>query len=145
MRPLPPKPPPVARQGTLPFLRSSQGRAVHAPEAAVQANIVRELRKIGYEVLETSEHRKRERCPKCGASIVSNAGRGCDKGIPDLLVTHESWPEGSWAGLEIKGHSTQISPEQRDLYNRFRVFIVYSLSQALDALARVEFFLFPEP
>lgn len=73
--------------------------------------------------------RNRRRCYRCGA--YSNAGDGCDRGIPDLLV---SLGDGRWLGLEVKGPKTRLSPEQRSLAADGRIRIVRSVEDALAAV-----------
>lgn len=127
-------------QHKLPHLQPGrQSRAIHPSEAVVQSHIKGALRSRGYIVLETSEHRKREHCPKCGNSFASHNGRGCDKGIPDLLVTsgprcRHQWPVGVWVGIEVKGHKTPLSPEQEYLLKLGAIYVVRSVDEAVDAI-----------
>lgn len=96
-------------------------------EADVQAQIVDALRYMGHIVLVTS--RQRHRCRKCGA--WGSGGDGCDKGIPDLLV---SLDDARWLGMEVKGPRTRVSPEQRSLAADGRIRIVRSVEDALAAV-----------
>jgi hypothetical protein len=110
-------------------------RSTPRSEAAVQAAIVEDLRQCGYEVLETSERRKRERCPHCREYFIPRKGRGTTPGVPDLLVTRETFAPGWFIGIEVKGPRTAIRPAQRDLARRRRIFIVRSVPEALRAVA----------
>lgn len=98
-----------------------------ATEAAAQKLIVAVLRLHGLTVLETS--RRRKRCP-CGRWPAG--GDGCDRGVPDLLV----WLPGrdAWLGLEVKTHSTRLSPEQRALAAAGLIVIVRTPEEALAAV-----------
>lgn len=96
-------------------------------EEAVQRTIVEALRILGYVVLVTS--RRRHRCRVCGA--FSSGGDGCDRGIPDLLV---SLDDARWLGMEVKGPRTRVSPEQRSLAADGRIRIVRSVEDALAAV-----------
>jgi hypothetical protein len=116
--------------------RRGRSRLQHPEcEADVQAAIVEELRRLDYEVIETSERRKREQCPHCGEWFTPRKGRGTTPGVPDLLVTWEDFPSGWFIGLEVKGPRTTIRPAQRDLARRRRIFIVRSVPEALQTLA----------
>jgi hypothetical protein len=113
-----------------------QTRRVRQLESQVQEQIERALRSRGYWVLSTSEHRKRQACPNCNHRFTPTGGRGCDKGVPDLLVTSGrsrpiQWPPGVWLGLECKGPTTPLSPEQKLLHAERRIFIVRSVETAL--------------
>ena len=107
-------------------------------EDAVQSHIIGALRNEGYTVLETSEHRKAERCPHCEKWMRSKVGRGSSKGVPDLLVTKDTWPQYAAALLEVKGPQTRLSPEQKVLEKTGRIAIVRSLSDAHGVLAKLE-------
>jgi len=98
-------------------------------EACIQGAIIQALRLLGYTVLMTS--RNRRRCYRCGA--YSNAGDGCDRGIPDLLV---SLGDGRWLGLEVKGPKTRLSTEQTILATDRRIIVVRSVEDALQAVSQ---------
>lgn len=102
-------------------------RSITPSEDDVQATIVEALRLLGYVVLVTS--RRRKRCRVCGA--FSSGGDGCDRGIPDLLV---SLDDARWLGMEVKGPRTRVSPEQRSLAADGRIRIVRSVEDALAAV-----------
>lgn len=102
-------------------------RALRQIEDGIQSAIVEALRWRGYEVLVTS--RRRKRCHSCGA--YSTAGDGCDRGIPDLLV---SLGDGRWLGLEVKGPTTRLSPEQRRLHADGRIRVVRSVEDAVNSV-----------
>ena len=111
-------------QPKLPLQPGIQKRAVKRSEDEVQNSVVLRLRALGFEVLSTSEHRRRESCPRCGTRFFPKQGRGCDKGVPDLLITHPDYPAATWLGLEVKGSGTPLSLEQKDLRDRKRILVV---------------------
>lgn len=92
-------------------------------ESELQASIVSGLRLIGYTVLSTSAR-------------VSRGIRGVTKGLPDLLVTHTSWPTGTWLGLEVKLPKGAIKPEQKALLEAGRIVVVRSWEDAFQAVKR---------
>lgn len=125
---------PVNRQGKL---FDPGRRFVRLPEREdqVQDCIVQGLRLRGYTVLVTSERRRGERCAACGHWQRPRLGRGTTPGIPDLLVSHPSWPPGMWLGIECKGTQTRLSPAQQELADAGRIIIARSWE---DAWAAVE-------
>lgn len=104
-------------------------------EDSLQRSIIDALEKLGYTVLTAS--RRVRKCQHCGE--YPGGGKGGDrasKGIPDLLVSHHSWPDGTWLGLEIKKHGKirWSSAEQRVLAEqRFNV-VVQSIEAAIFAV-----------
>lgn len=106
-------------------------------EDDVQQEIMVALRVRGYIVLQTSEHRRRVQCPHCDGWFTPKTGRGCDKGVPDLLIARDDWLAGVWLGLEVKGGNTKVSDEQKDLAARGRIFIVKSLAAAQVAISGI--------
>ena len=98
-------------------------------EADVQACITDALAMLGYVVLVTSRRRKRVYCPQCGASGYQAGGDGCTPGLPDLLVWVPAWR--AWLGLEVKGPTTRVSPEQHKLQRAGMIHIVRSVDDAL--------------
>lgn len=125
-------------QPKLPHLQPGrQSRKPKVAEDVIQKQVMYHLRLDGYIVLSTSEHRKREACPHCRKSLVSSAGRGCDKGVPDLLVRDPDWPDGIWAGIEMKGSHTAISPEQKTLRDEGAIYICRSKDEVYEALQRI--------
>lgn len=136
----------MQRQHTLPFHRRSKGQAVTIKEAVIQSHIEGTLRSLGYIVLSTSEHRKAEPCPHCFQWMTPKQGRGCDKGVPDLLVTSGprrkvQYPAGVWIGLEVKGPKTPLSAEQKILKEADCIFVVRSVDEALEVVAEAEEYL----
>lgn len=103
-------------------------------EDEIQRDIINALRLLGYIVLETSEHRRVEQCPKCKERMTSTQGRGCTPGVPDLLVSHLDFPPLCLLGLEVKGPKTPITSAQSNLARLHRIIIVYSVQEALDAV-----------
>jgi hypothetical protein len=94
-------------------------------ERAVVAVIAEGLTLLGFTVRRVGQHR---------ADLA-----GQDGGIPDLIVTHPTWPEGVWLGLECKGTHTRLSPAQRDLHAAGRIVIVRSWEEALAAVKSVRY------
>lgn len=125
-------------QPKLPKLdRGPQRRRIPEKESEVQECVRTGLRHMGYVVLSTSERRRGVSCPKCRQWFTPTGGTGADKGVPDLLVTHDRW-RGRWLGLEIKGTTGRLSPEQRALYKRGLIWVVRSWEDALRAVREVE-------
>ncbi len=79
-----------------------------ATEAQIQRAIIELLELAGFVVWSTS--RVRRRCPECKAFVPG--GDGVDRGLPDIVFTHPSMPR-LLGGIEVKGPTTTISPEQR--------------------------------
>jgi hypothetical protein len=94
-------------------------------EEQLQQTIVQALRLAGFVVLSTSRRRKRCRCCGCWPA----GGDGVDRGLPDLLV----WvpDRGAWVGVEVKGPTTKVAPEQRALAETGKVVLVRSPEEAL--------------
>lgn len=121
-------PAPQASEPTLAVLPGRHTRKVIIREEPAQEKVVNALRFDGYIVLVTSKHRKRTCCrPKeggCGRWFFPNEGDGCDKAVPDLIVTHLSWPTGMMFGLECKGTDTKVSEEQERLAAQGRIRVL---------------------
>ena len=79
-------------------------------EEQVQRSVIDGLTALGYAVLQTTVR-------------GVHKGYGSSKGVPDLLVTRNCWPEGLWLGIEIKGPKTALSAEQKQLLEAGRIFI----------------------
>lgn len=60
----------------------------------------------------------------------------CDKGVPDLIVTHDSWPGSMWIGLEVKTPIGRLSKEQTELHEAGRITVVRSLDDAEEAVCK---------
>lgn len=75
-------------------------------------------------------------CQTCGKPLTS--GYGASKGVPDLIVTHETYPRFVFVGLELKGTNTKISDEQQVLATCGRIAIVRSFEEAMRAVALAE-------
>lgn len=126
------------RQLKLKIQPGRQSIALRETEAGLQAAIVQALTLTGHVVLETSEHRRGQTCPRCGQWQVLAGGRGTSKGVPDLLVTDEDWPVGVWVGLEVKTRDGRVSPAQQALSDRGRIVVVRSVEEALVAVGKAE-------
>ncbi len=105
-------------------------------EEDVQAGIVAGLTALRYTVLQTSRRNHVHRCPKCSENFRDHRGDGASKGVPDLVVSHPAWPEGTWLGLEVKGPQTRVSPEQKSLADAGRIRVVRSIAEALEFVKR---------
>ena len=98
-------------------------------EEQVQRSIQNSLHLRGYLVLSTV-HRYRK-----GQQA---AGYGASKGVPDLLVrVPRAFGEALWLGLEVKGPSTRLSPEQQALEDAGAIVVVRSPEDAHEAVERV--------
>ena len=142
-------------QGVLGY--RSQGKTENAQketEAGRQERAIHLLQIMGYEVLETSEHRKKIMCGRtdsrgllvpnsgCGKWFMPTGGRGVDYGIPDLLVRHLSrYPPYIWIGIEMKGDATPITPQQAYYIARMAYGVAYSAEEALAKVLYAEAFL----
>lgn len=107
-------------------------------EGDVQASVVEALKTFGFLVLETSERRRATRCPHCTQMFTPSEGRGTTPGVPDLLVTHASFPRYLLAGLEIKGPRTAVSPAQRHLEETGRIVVIRSAEAALQVMREIQ-------
>lgn len=96
-------------------------------ESEISGAIKTGLKAMGYVVLST-------------ASYHSKIGRktGISVGVPDLLVSHDNWPNGSWLGLEIKNAKGILGPEQEALEKAGRIVIARSWDDAIAAVRRFE-------
>lgn len=103
--------------------------AVRLTEAQVSATIQDGLRKMGYRVFSTTV---RGFYGKPGGQ-----GYGVDKGVPDLLVGHDSWGA-VLMPLEVKGPKTPLSPEQTDLRLRGMLYVARSWDDAIESVDHFE-------
>lgn len=110
--------------------RQRRSAPVYKTEGDLQAAIVRRLRAGGHVVLSTSRHRRGVVCARCGAWTMPQGGDGADRGVPDLLVHADG---ARWIGIEVKGHRTEVSPEQAALAEAGRIVIVRSVEEAVGA------------
>ncbi len=130
-----------------------QPSAPYTSEEQVQRTIIEGMQWMpGVTVLQTSHRASSTRtctkcrtkntiqqaCVACGSFLPSGHGYGATKGVPDLLVTRDSWPVGFWVGLEVKGPKTPLSPEQAALLEKGRIYVVRSWEDAAAALARAQ-------
>ncbi len=103
----------------------------------MQQAICNTLQTFGFMVLSTSEHRSSERCPHCTRIFTPSSGRGTTPGVPDLIVTHPQFPRYLFAGLEVKGPRTVVSPAQLHLEQAGRIRVIRSAEEALQAMKEV--------
>jgi hypothetical protein len=114
-------------QGTFdPSPRKPQGR----PEEEIQAAAIRLLELSGYLVMQTTNRPKSVRC-SCGEMVPPNRHYGATMGVPDLLVTRETWPAGVFLGIELKLSTGSVQPEQALLAALRRIEIARSPEQTL--------------
>ena len=100
-----------------------------ATEAEIQQAIVEGLEAHRFIVLTTS--RPRFKCPGCGT--VRHGGDAVSKGLPDVMFTHEAWPLGVWAGIEVKKNAgAQVREEQGALQARGRILVTWEPEEAWD-------------
>ena len=85
-------------------------------EAMVQDAIVEALKAHGCTVLQTNLAKGR---------VIA------DKGVPDLIITHDGWPENAWLGMEVKKPGGKATPEQAALAARKRIVIVDNVFDAV--------------
>lgn len=95
-------------------------------ESALQSDIRKALQTLGYS------------CRATSAPFRQKRGRNWqqDKGMPDLFVTHKSWGEGVWKGLEVKTGKGTLKPEQQELLEAGRIIVVRSVDEAIAAVIR---------
>lgn len=102
-------------------------RKLVATEAEIQAGIVEFLRLAGCTVLQTS---KRGQANSRGGYTTL-----ADKSVPDLLVSHSSWPYGMALMMEVKRPGGEwSSPEQKALWEAGRTCRVESVEDAAMAV-----------
>ena len=101
-------------------------------EEEVQASIIDGLTLMRFTVLQASRRRFLIECPRCGHRFRPKGGDGADKGVPDLIITSEAWPQLVWLGLEVKGTETKVSPEQQSLAERGHIAVVRSWDEAVE-------------
>jgi hypothetical protein len=127
-------------------------------EKGIQAAIVQMLTLRGYEVLETSEHRRRILCGRfdergmvmegsgCGRWLMPTGGRGVDYGIPDMFIRHYGrYPPFVQIGCEVKAVDTPYQPEQAYLIARLGYFAAYSPEECWERLMLAERYLLADP
>jgi hypothetical protein len=100
-------------------------------EEEVQAQAIADLRRAGWIVLQTSVRYFAQCCRECGSWFRPEGGTGQTAGIPDLLVSHETWPLGVWLGVEMKNAGGELSPEQDLLRLLGRIVIARSRTEVL--------------
>jgi hypothetical protein len=128
---------PQRRLGIMP--RERQQVVLQERESGVSQRIEDRFRLHGYEVLVTSEHRRKIECPKCKAWFTPSTGSGVDKGVPDQLVRDpRRYPPYLWIGVEVKGPKTPISDEQKIFGARLGYVIARSDDEAWDSVMWAE-------
>lgn len=117
-------------------MREAQAKTPRLPrlrERDLQQHIRAALTHVGYSSLETGVPKRKTACPKCRHPFTPTGGNN-SRGVPDLLVWRDGWPEGVLLGLEVKGQDTAVSDAQKALAASCRVVIVRSIRDALLAL-----------
>ena len=107
---------------------------MNIPEWSVQQTIEEGLTWLGYLVLHTQHQYRMQTCPRCQYEFRPTGGYGADKGIPDLLLHHPSWPDGQLMGMEVKGSKTPLSKEQKILLAQRAIVVCRSWEDAKAAL-----------
>jgi hypothetical protein len=117
-------------------------------EAGVSRRIEDRFAVRGYEVMVTSEQRKKVECALykggqrtggCGLWFFPHDGSGVDKGIPDIFVRDpRRYPPYVWIGIEVKGPTTPISDEQRAYGARLGYVIARGDEEAWNAVMWAE-------
>jgi hypothetical protein len=94
-------------------------------EEDVLAAIREGLALLGFVVLSTTVRRVRH-------------GYGASPGVPDLLISRDTWPSGCFLGIEVKGTKTRLSAAQQRLQAAGRLYICRSWEDALAAVRAFE-------
>jgi hypothetical protein len=94
-------------------------------ESDIERAIHEELNIRGFTCLHTSSHIRGK---------PASYATGVDKGVPDLIVTHRSWPIGVWLGVEVKTVTGRLRPEQLNLLNEGRIIVAREPQSAVDAV-----------
>jgi hypothetical protein len=108
--------------------------ALRASEEQIQACIIQGLELLGYLVLATPHRYKLQTCPRCAQRFRPTGGYGSSRGVPDILISHRTWPAGCWLGLEVKAGRTAVSIEQQQLADAGRIILVRSWEEACAAV-----------
>jgi hypothetical protein len=99
-------------------------------EEDVQAQAVALLGRAGFVVLQTSVRYHAQKCLECGAWARPTGGTGTTPGVPDLLVSHETWPLGLWLGTEMKDGDGGLTAAQELLQALGRIVVARSADEA---------------
>lgn len=120
-------------------------------EDQVQADVVRDLPRLGYKVLEVGKWRRKVQCPcGCGHWFYPTGGNST-VGTPDTFISHPSWQAhfgvGIFQGIELKAPGGEgllgkvaagsVKPEQKELARLGFTSIAYSLDEVLALLERI--------
>ena len=105
-------------------------------EEDVQAKAILALSRTGFIVLQTSVRYHAQQCRECGTWARPTGGTGTTPGVPDLLVSHEEWPEGLWLGVEMKDSDGGLQLEQKLLLAQARIVVARAAEAALQAAHR---------
>lgn len=104
----------------------------YATEKQFQQAVVNFLRFHGYSVFVLGFYRTKVKCPFCNHFFHSSGSYGNARGAPDLIVSHDQFPQGVWVGVELKrpGAKLRLTAEQKRLYEKNRIFLVASWEDA---------------
>ena len=118
-------------------------------EEMVQAQIIEGLRAHRLTVLQTTVRGKQslwcpdcrerfstQKCPRCHRHV--GMPKGTTPGVPDLIVSRETWPVGVWLGIEVKGPATRVSAEQQALAAAGRIVVARSFEDAIGAVRELD-------
>jgi hypothetical protein len=126
--------------------RRQPSRALLVKESEAQSSIVELLERMACTVLVTNGRYLQAANP--------NHHLQATPGVPDLLVTRDTWPTGCWLGLEVKAPEIRsgdtvlqkagaVRPEQQALADRGRIVIVHDAAEAYKALLAMDAELIP--
>jgi hypothetical protein len=102
-------------------------------EKTLQQMVVKELERLGWQVLVTNAGIRKE------AAAGLKKGKGAvfaTPGIPDLFVRTltRKWPIAAWIGIELKTATGKLSPAQQRLHDGGGSLVCRSLDDVLTAL-----------
>ena len=107
-------------------------------EETIQQATIHALRAKGYRVEQTSHRVKLTCCPKCHTKFHPSGAYGATKGISDLLIRNDRWPDLFWIQIEMKGPKTPLSPEQKEKRDADALAIARTVDEAVAIVAKAE-------
>lgn len=108
-------------------------------EEDLQRAAIECLHLLDYIALQTTVRYKRQKCEACGSVATPKGGYGASPGVPDLIITHHTWPRHMAMLAELKGPATKVSPDQK-MYEAFGRYPIIrgDLRPLLDAIYAFE-------